>query len=141
MAELRKKLDAGEINYMGEICQTRFTSSSDRHKDILDNWSSSYGGSSGDALRFKNHLSSLKHATDSGSSSGYIFASIPNGSGVTAVLVHFTELQNKKRTYSEMTISMAFTSDSAKSLVRDHPVELAVLVLSGKTENLTINFW
>lgn len=136
--KLETEMSNGNIDYHGSLSRTTFTSTS--HKDTLETWIDSYGGDA----RTKRHLTSLKNATNDGGTGNYSFGVLDEGSYVTAFFVHFGDKNSKgERTYNELSISMKFSSNSSeetKKLVRNNPIELAVLVLSGQVSDFKITW-
>src|SRR4051794_37850430 len=83
--ELQKKLNDGKINYEGEICKSIFVSHVSSHKDILETWIDSYEEGKTKSKKIKNHLKTLKNATDSASTADYIFGVVDEESWATAI--------------------------------------------------------
>jgi len=138
--KLQRGLKNGNINYEGSMSKTTIVST--KHKHILNNWINSYGGNA----PTKRHLTTLLEAGSgaSGSNANYSIGVIGDGSWFTAFLVEFSSKNDQgERTYHESSISMSFSSNataSIKNLVRDNPVDLAILVISGGSKTLQLTW-
>ncbi|KAF8474140.1 hypothetical protein BDZ91DRAFT_789760 [Kalaharituber pfeilii] len=135
---LARELQEGNIDYRGSVSQTTIVST--QHAAILDTWMKSYGTTKS-AIR---HINTLKNGTSASSTGNYTIGVLEEGSEFTLFLLHFSEVASfwsGKRTYSEYSVSMEFSSnvsEDLKNLVRNHPVDLAVLVFTGRVQTLEL---
>jgi hypothetical protein len=134
-AELKKKLDDGDISYSYDLFRSTFVD--DNHDSVIDSWISTYSG--GDSQK-KDELNNLKKRKV-GSADGFFKGVVRNGMKVRIFALKFTA-KNKDgdRTYYQASanIELASADADAKKLINAHFHDLAILALTGGSDSYTI---
>lgn len=134
-AELKKKLDDGDIDYSYDVFQSNSTSSD--HDSIIDNWISSYGVNE----QTKSQLNGLKKQKV-GKTQKIFNSVIINGKKVSIFIVKFgKEDSDGDREYFEASANVELTSTDkdVKKLINAHCEDLAILVLAGGSDSYTLS--
>src|SRR5947209_2920007 len=134
-ADLKKKLDDGDINYSCDSFRSTFVG--DNHDSVIDNWISTYSG--GDSQK-KNELENLKNQK-LGSAAGSFKGVVKDGMKVRIFALKFTA-KNKDgdRTYyqSSANVELTSTDEDVKKLIKAYYEDLAILALTGGSDSYTI---
>ncbi|KAF8462038.1 hypothetical protein BDZ91DRAFT_735766 [Kalaharituber pfeilii] len=133
-AELKKKLDDGDINY--SFCEYKSNFAADNHILVIDNWINCYGADD----QTKRQLDSLKYRYV-GNAARIVKEEIRNTMKVSFFMLGFVKGKGDEKKYEERSASVElFTSkEESRKLIMAYFHDLAILAITGGEDKYTLN--